>query len=975
MKKFAGREVCRMAVTEANTRNSEGCFLRLKDGSVLYAYSHYGVAGEDRSACDIGCIQSYDEGETWCDRRILYAKKNNDNLMCPSLLRMENGDMGLFYLFRDGDRHDGPLCGFPSVRFVRSADEGETWSDPITCTPEDWPVITENGHVIRLKNGRILIAIAHHGMDGGRGRMAYVVSDDDGKTFRPIDQILGGPDPAVTDSGLQETMAFETDGGRIRAFARTDLCVQYESYSDDNGETWSHPEPNKNFPSPCSPMMMKKAGELVLAVLNPVPPHYEPVNLTWRNDRDPMVVMVSDNDTASFDKVFCLDTDGGCCYPDIFDGGDYALVGYQSFNDGVIIKIDLDEFRDLTLVRDGKTDYVIVGGENPSPTEKTAVAELATYLKKITGVDFPVVTDKESETAHEIVVGKTNREAEGDFDRAELGDDGFVIKTKGEKLFLVGGELRGTLYSVYGFLDDHLGCRFFTNDVEQIPYKPTLKINKLICDKQIPVFKVRDLYWQSLNQPDARVKLKLNGQEGWNIPEEKGGCVSYVDGLFCHSLLRLSEMEEGATNQTPTPCLNDEERFNTVLKNVRAAIKKDPKGRILSVTQMDNYNRCECDVCKAAEEAEGSGQGTILPFVNRIADTIKDESPDVMIDTFAYYYTLDVPKTLYAHDNVIIRLCSIMSCFGHPLTDCCKEFYEPENKRFFAENIRGWGKRCKNLNIWDYTTNFNHYLTPFPNLNVLRPNLKFFADNNVTGVFEQGAGNNTPGGEFGELRAYLLAKLLWNPYMSEEEYRRHMNDFLMGYYGTAGYYVGKYIDYLHETAKDSHFHIFGDPLEALPPKYIPCEKPVPAPAEVSADVDWLAYADNAGIVDWTFINESNRIFDTAMAYACGEEKEHVRSSRVQVLYYETILTFHKYGKRLDEEIKKVVSEADYEKAMAFAEEQRCKVFREINQKLRDEIIHFGIARLAEDCEYHPEWACNLNNEPVQYWREENYKVR
>jgi hypothetical protein len=202
-----------------------------------------------------------------------------------------------------------------------------------------------------------------------------------------------------------------------------------------------------------------------------------------------------------------------------------------------------------------------------------------------------------------------------------------------------------------------------------------------------------------------------------------------------------------------------------------------------------------------------------------------------------------------------------------------------------------------------------------------------------------------------------------------------MSEFLYGYYGTAGYYVGKYIDYLHETAKDNHFHIFGEPFEALPPKIIPNEHPLGAPAEISEKVDWLAYADNAGFVDWTFVNESNRIFDTAMAYACGEEKDRVASSRVQVLYYETILTFYKYGKRLEEEIKKVVSEADYEKAIGFADAQRKAVYREINQKLRDQLIRFGIARLAEDCEYHPEWNCNLNNEPIHYWREEDYQVR
>jgi hypothetical protein len=248
----------------------------------------------------------------------------------------------------------------------------------------------------------------------------------------------------------------------------------------------------------------------------------------------------------------------------------------------------------------------------------------------------------------------------------------------------------------------------------------------------------------------------------------------------------------------------------------------------------------------------------------------------------------------------------------------------------------------------------------------------------VTGVFEQGGGNNTMGGEFGELRAYLLAKLLWNPYMSEDEYKGHMMDFLYYYYCTGGLYMRMYIDLMEEWTKDVHFGIYSDPLDIIPPRYIPNKNPIPAPSEISADVDWLAYADNEEIIDWSFIDDANRIFGTAYPMAGSPHSvcwERVRSTHMQVLYYEILLTFHKYGKRLEDQIRKVVSEADFEKAMAFAEEQRCKVFRELNQKLRDEMIHFGIARLAEDCEYHPEWNCNLNNEPIHYWREENYKVR
>ena len=980
IRKTIGKEVARLPVNEQNTRNSEGAFLRLKDGSILYAYSHYGCEGADDSASDIGCILSYDEGETWGERRILYAHRERENLMCPSLIRMHNGDLGLFYLYRVRAGAAG------QVLLVRSADEGQTWSEPVVCTVNspNQNFVVENGHVIMLESGRILVPAAYHQRDNDGyakrlnsfGANSFFYSDDDGRTWTEAADRYIGPPAEWCSSGMQEPMAFQDKTGRIRTFSRTDVGCQYESDSFDNGVTWTTPQPNIRFASPCSPMVMKRAGDFVLATLNPTPPHYND-DLEWlQNKREPLVCLVSDNDGASFDKIYAIDYDIGCCYPDIFDGGDYALVGYQSFNDGVIVKIDLNEFRDLILAKDGRSDYAVVCGANASPSERHAAEELVSYFEKITGARLPIRTDKEGEPSEkEFVVGRTDREGESEFDRAELGDDGFVIKTKGDRIFLVGGEKRGTLYSVYSFLEQYLGCRFFTDTFERIPYDPNLKISPIAEDKQIPVFKTRDLFWQSLRSQDARVKLKLNGNERRDMPEEKGGAVTYVDDLFCHTLRVLAGLES-KSNEDPTPCLSDETVYQTVLSNVRKAIRKDPKGRILSVTQMDNLNHCTCPACKAKDEAEQSCQGSLLPFVNRLADDIKAEAPDVMIDTFAYYYTLDVPKTLQANDNVIVRLCSILSCFSHPLNDCGVEFYEVENNRVFAENLRAWSKHCRNINIWDYTTNFHHYLAPFPNFNVLRPNLKYMADHNVTGVFEQGAGNNSLGGEFGELRAYLIAKLLWDPYMPEETYRKHMRDFLLNYYGTAGHYLQQYIEFMQEQVKDVHFNIFSDTLEVIPPKYIKNEHPLPPPTEITADVDWLAYADNENFIDWSYIEKGNKIFDIAMAYAWGEEeKERVRSSRIHLLYYETILTFHRYGARMIEQIKKVVPEAEWDKALAFAAEQKNAAVTAINQRLRDEIIHFGIERLAEDCEYHPDWACNLRNEPIDYWREEDYTRR
>ncbi len=171
--------------------------------------------------------------------------------------------------------------------------------------------------------------------------------------------------------------------------------------------------------------------------------------------------------------------------------------------------------------------------------------------------------------------------------------------------------------------------------------------------------------------------------------------------------------------------------------------------------------------------------------------------------------SLTIAGTALDAFSVCIRLCSIECCFRHALTDeTC-----PEN-RLFKKDIEDWNEICSQLYIWDYTTDYGYYLMPFPNFDSMRDNARFFADHHVKGLFEEG-NYNSVSGEFGELRGYLLAKLLWDPYMDESAYRRHMREFCEGYYGPGGDHVMEILDLLQETTADRHIGCGAKPIEAL----------------------------------------------------------------------------------------------------------------------------------------------------------------
>jgi hypothetical protein len=141
--------------------------------------------------------------------------------------------------------------------------------------------------------------------------------------------------------------------------------------------------------------------------------------------------------------------------------------------------------------------------------------------------------------------------------------------------------------------------------------------------------------------------------------------------------------------------------------------------------------------------------------------------------------------------NVIVRLCSIECSFSKPLAD--------ERNKKFRDDIVGWSRICNRLYIWDYTTNFRHHVMPHPNLRVLGPNVKFFVDHSAKGIFEQGA-YGTYGAEMAELRAWVLAKLLWDP---SRDGQQLIDEFIDGYYGPAGPHIKAYLKLTHDAVEAS----------------------------------------------------------------------------------------------------------------------------------------------------------------------------
>ena len=459
------------------------------------------------------------------------------------------------------------------------------------------------------------------------------------------------------------------------------------------------------------------------------------------------------------------------------------------------------------------SDYIIVHGENAFPSEVNAANKLQFYLEEISGIKIPVVTDSTASAEKEIIVGKTNREgSDYTVDREKLGTEGIMMKTVGEKIVLSGGETRGTLYCVYEFLYKYFDCRWYSADVKVIPKADTLSVPKNIDYTFVPTLEYRETDWISPRDTEFSIANHLNANTYRTLSNENGGTFGYANS-FAHtmaSLIPVSLFDEnpemfalGVKNDKRTvdqPCLTNPKTLETAINSVRAILEKNPD-QIVCVTQNDNQNYCVCENCKKIDEEEGSHAGTMIRFVNSIAENIAEDYPNAVIDTFAYQYTRQAPKISKPLPNVIVRICSIECCFSHSLGDP-----ECEQNALFKKDMEDWQKICNRIYVWDYTTNYSNYNGPFPDFGVLQDNMKFFAENNAKGIYEEG--NYTASesnGEFADLRAYLLSRLLWDPYM--ENYEEEMIGFCNAYYGEAGKYIKQYIDLTTKNTGTKYFFI------------------------------------------------------------------------------------------------------------------------------------------------------------------------
>jgi hypothetical protein len=292
-----------------NPRNSEGDFLALNSGILMFVYSRFTGGSGDDSRADLAAIYSGDGGKTWSLRyEPVLEHEGKQNVMSVSLLRLSENEIALFYLRKNSDADCVPMMRL-------STDEGRSWHDPVTCTVSDGYYVLNNDRALRLKSGRLLLPLARHAKGGEkrsiRAESLCVYSDNGGRSWKQSATVLESPEQSRT--GLQEPGVIELKDGRLMMYMRTDLGCQYRSFSKDGGDTWSTPEAS-NIISPLSPASIARipSTEDLLMVWN----DHEGVDDAHRGKRTPFRVAISKDEGATWINKKTLDEDpeGWYCY-------------------------------------------------------------------------------------------------------------------------------------------------------------------------------------------------------------------------------------------------------------------------------------------------------------------------------------------------------------------------------------------------------------------------------------------------------------------------------------------------------------------------------------------------------------------------------------------------------------------------------------------------------------------------------------
>ena len=461
----------------------------------------------------------------------------------------------------------------------------------------------------------------------------------------------------------------------------------------------------------------------------------------------------------------------------------------------------------IDLVKGGTSDYVVVtAADEKDDAIAFAVEELLQNFYDATGIELPKKKDSAvtySENAKILSIGQTSLLSQAGItaDRKELGDDGYIVETKGSAVFMVGGSNNGTINAVYGWLQEQLGYAYYA-------------IDEMVVDKNVVNEKLLDITLKERPDFDYRI---TNFGEAWfdstvarrarynqssDLWIDFEGVVNGVkSSVPYHTSFNIVSpdlyMEEHPDWYAPDGkqlCLSrdPENLAKVVVERITQALDENPEKNILSFTQQDHNTWCDCYKCTESLEKYGTNSAVYILFMNRVAEQVtawlEEHYPgrEVLMAMFAYQQTEEAPvvkegnkyvpvdESLRLHESVALFYCPIYAEYYYD--------FNAEQNVNVAETLNKWSVLADSIFTWIYGANFQVYLAPYNNFNSMQNNYRYLYDRGAKYIFDQHQYNQVAGTDWYRLKGYLSSNLQWK---IDSDRNELINNFFTNYYKDA----------------------------------------------------------------------------------------------------------------------------------------------------------------------------------------------
>jgi len=472
----------------------------------------------------------------------------------------------------------------------------------------------------------------------------------------------------------------------------------------------------------------------------------------------------------------------------------------------------------FVLARNGKAACQIVLSEKANKFDKMAAKDLQSYLGKITGAKFNIVSEKRAK-GNAVYVGNTSAGKK----YAPFKDEEWCISSPdGKKLILTGGARIGGFYAVWDFLNE-LGCYALTFDQDAIPSDKNLTWNGKFIRRK-PAFNGR-LIFDGFPHQQSRVKTpaaigekyrmwvlrsRINGEQSKKrIPSYYTySSFNLMQSYPYHSLSlyvppekyfkthpEYFSMNEFGKRFKPESfaiggglCESNPEVVKVVLQSLREMIKehraKYPKeewGFVYDISRLDRMPYiCRCPECVKIIKEEGSESGLHFRFINTISREIRKEYPDIIIRTNGKYGTNPPPTKTKLDPEVLMHISDKFT-----VSDPFRPLSHPINAAAKAE-LEKWFKVSKRLALWDYwNLGGGTYFQP-PRvetvIDALQSDFKYFVKSGVTELFIEISRDHHSPQNFIDCAYFVGNQLMVNP---DQDVEKLIKVYFKHYYGPA----------------------------------------------------------------------------------------------------------------------------------------------------------------------------------------------